>query len=118
MAAPASSRAGGMFLADAGGTAEIDGRLTLNTSGELFASGAGGLIDIASGGFVSGGSAVIGDGTVAIHASGNTEKVVFQPDGSGGLILDDRAGHATAYAGRVSGLRRRQSYKHVAVHRS
>jgi autotransporter passenger strand-loop-strand repeat protein len=95
---------GGMFLADAGGTAEIDGRLTLNTAGELFASGAGGLIDIASGGFVSGGSAVIGDGTVAIHASGNTEKVVFQPDGSGGLILDDRAGHATAYAGRVSGF--------------
>ena len=96
--------AGGMFLADAGGTAEIDGRLTLNTAGELFASSTGGLIDIASGGFVSGGSAVIGDGTVAIHASGNTEKVVFEPDGSGGLILDDRAGHATAYAGRVSGF--------------
>ena len=96
--------AGGIFLADAGGTAEIDGRLTLNAAGELFASGAGGLIDIASGGFVSGGSTVIGDGTVAIHASGNTEKVVFEPDGSGGLILDDRAGHAAAYAGRVSGF--------------
>jgi autotransporter passenger strand-loop-strand repeat protein len=95
---------GGMFLADAGGTAEIDGRLTLNTTGELFASGAGGLIEIASGGFVSGGSAVIGDGTLAIHASGNNEKVVFQADGSGGLMLDDRAGHATAYAGRVSGF--------------
>ena len=94
---------GGMFLADAGGTAEIDGRLTLNTFGELFASSTGGLIDIASGGFVSGGNAVIGDGTVAIHASGNTEKVVLT-DGSGGLILDDRAGHATAYAGRVSGF--------------
>jgi hypothetical protein len=29
---------------------------------------------------------------------------VFEPDGSGGLILDDRAGHATAYADRVSGF--------------
>jgi hypothetical protein len=32
--------------------------------------------DIASGGFVSGGSAVIGDGTVAIHASGQYRNIV------------------------------------------
>jgi hypothetical protein len=78
---------------ESGATLTLSG--TVRNSGTLSASG--GMLDIA--GVVSGGTTVIGNGTVDLqHAS--TENVAFQLGGTGGLELDV----ASAYTGKVSGF--------------
>ena len=67
--------AGAILETLSGGTAIVSG--TVTNGGTLFASGLDSLIQIAGGAHVSGGTAVVGDGIVAIAASGSTENVSF-----------------------------------------
>ena len=109
---------GGMFLADAGGTAEIDGRLTLNTAGELFASGAGGLDRHRE--------RRLRQRRQRRHRRWHGRDPRQRQHGKG-RVRARRKRRPDPRRSRRSrdcvcrpgvGLRRRQSYKHVAVHRS
>ncbi len=82
-----------------GGTAIVSG--TVTNAGTLFASGSGSRVDIV--GVVKGGISEVGDGLVVMHGP-SSENVLFSSDGSGGLVLTDRAGHATDYKGKISGF--------------
>ena len=83
----------GLISVENGATLTLSG--TVRNSGTLFA--AGGTLDIA--GVVSGGTTVIGNGTVDIQQA-SSENVAFQLGGTGGLELDV----ASAYTGKVSGF--------------
>ena len=83
----------GLISVENGATLTLSG--TVRNSGTLFASG--GTLDIA--GVVSGGTTVIGNGTVDMQQA-SSENVAFQLGGTGGLELDV----ASAYTGKVSGF--------------
>jgi fibronectin-binding autotransporter adhesin len=83
----------GVFSVENGGTLTLSG--TVRNSGTLFASD--GALVIA--GVVSGGTTVIGNGTVDIQQA-SSENITFQLGGTGGLELDV----ASAYTGKVSGF--------------
>ena len=83
----------GLISVENGATLTLSG--TVRNSGTLFA--AGGTLDIA--GVVSGGTTVIGNGTVDIQQA-STENVTFQLGGTGGLELDV----ASAYSANIAKL--------------
>ena len=76
----------------------IDVKGPFKNSGTLFASGSGSQIEVD--GFVSGGVFKVGDGVIDMTAA-NSESVLFQSDGTGGLEVG--AG-GSAYSGKVSGF--------------
>jgi fibronectin-binding autotransporter adhesin len=84
----------GLISVENGATLTLSGTVR-NSGGTLFADA--GTLDIA--GVVSGGSTVIGNGTVDIQQASN-ENVTFQLGGTGGLELDV----ASTYTGKVSGF--------------
>ena len=77
------------------GTVVVSG--TVTSSGTLFASGVDSTIDIT--GLLNGGKAEIGNGMVEI-SNLSSGAVIFESGGTGGLLLDNAAGHT----GRVSGF--------------
>ena len=82
-----------------GATLTVSG--TLSNGGTLYAVSSGGMIEIASGATVSGGTIEVGNGVVAIDASGS-EAVLFGHGGSGGLAIADGSGATNLYSGRIS----------------